>query len=197
MSTAPRILTARRAFSAAAALLLATGLAGCSLVQTAPPPELTGLAKCALGSTWKLDTAKLAEAVQAELGSRGVGATVAAEGSQTLTWGLDSAMALDTDYTLTFTSGPDDQKTVVTDKHSGESGGIAYINSDVAIPRNWDASGLNVKTTATLNGAELESLPYTLVPTDIDDSVGIELTCDGSTLTTHQRGSELTLTWTK
>jgi hypothetical protein len=104
---------------------------------------------------------------------------------------------LATDYTLTLTSGPDDQKTVVTDKHSGTSTGIAYINSEVAIPRDWDGSGLNVTTTATLNGAPLEAVPYELHPIDIDDSVGIELACDGNTLTTHQRGNDLRLTWTK
>ena len=197
MFTARRLFTARRATGAAAAILVVAGLAGCSLVQTAPPAELTGIAKCALGNTWKLDTAKLAEAIAAELATRSITATVTSEGSQTLTWGADSRMALDTDYTMTITSGAADQVTVVTDKHSGESGGIAYINSEVAIPRDWDASGLNVKTTATLNGAELETLPYTLVQTDIDDSVGVELTCDGGSLTTHQRGSDLTLTWTK
>jgi hypothetical protein len=183
--------------AAAAALLAAASLAGCSLVQTPPPPPLTGIAACALGSAWSLDTAKLATDLQAELATRGVTATVVADGSQTLDWNLESKVVLDTDYTLTYTSGPDDQKMVVTDKHSGKATGIAYINSEVAIPRDWDASGLNVKTTATLNGEEQENLPYALLPTDIDDSVGVELTCDGGTLTTHQRGSDLTLTWAK
>jgi hypothetical protein len=181
----------------ALAILALGGLAGCSLVQTAPPAPLTGIAKCALGSTWSLDTGKLAEAVQAELLTRGVTATVAPDGSQTLKWDIDGKVVLDTDYTLTLTSGAADQQTVVTDKHSGTSTGIAYINAEVAIPRNWDASGLNVKTTATLNGVALEALPYTLVQTDLDDSVGVELTCDGGTLTTHQRGSDLILTWAK
>jgi hypothetical protein len=195
--TARRLLTARRTTGAAAAILVAVGLAGCSLAQSAPPTPLTGIAACTLGNTWTLDTAKLAEAVQAELLTRGVTATVVPDGKQTLTWGLDSKLVLDTDYTLTITSGAADQQMVVTDKHAGKSTGIAYINSEVAIPRNWDASGLNVKTTAALNGAAQEALPYTLVRTDIDDSVGVELTCDGATLTTHQRGSDITLTWAK
>jgi hypothetical protein len=191
------LLTARRATGAAAAILVAVSLAGCSLVQTAQPAPLTGIAACALGNTWTLDTAKLAEDVQAELLTRGVTATVVTDGSQSLDWGLDSKVVLDTDYTITLSSGAADQQMVVTDKHSGKSTGIAYINSEVAIPRDWDASGLNVKTTAALNGVEQEALPYTLVQTDIDDSVGVELTCDGGTLTTHQRGSDLTLTWSK
>ena len=195
MFTARRLFTARRTTGAAAAILVAASLAGCSLVQTAPPAELTGIAKCALGSTWKLDTATLAADIAAELATRSITATVTSEGGQTLEWGLDSRMALDTDYTMTITSGPADQVTVVTDKHSGESGGIAYINSEVAIPRDWKDSDLEHTTTATVAGATPEALPYKLVNTDIDDSVGVELTCDGGTMTTHQRGSDLTLTW--
>ena len=182
---------------AAVAILVGVSLAGCSLVEVPDPAPLSGLAACALGNTWSLDTARLAEAVTAELATRGVAVTTAAEGSETLTWGLDSKMAIDTDYTLTLTSGPADQVTVLTEKHSGKSTGIAYINSEVAIPRDWDGSGLNVTTTATLNGAALEALPYALAAIDIDDSVGVELTCDGGTMTTHQRGSDITLTWTK
>lgn len=198
MFTALRISSARRTTAGvAAAILVGVSLAGCSLVEVPEPAPLSGLAACALGSTWTLDTAKLAEQVTAELATRGVTATTTADGSQTLTWGLDSKLAIDTDYTLTLTSGAADQVTVLTDKHQGKSTGIAYINSDVAIPRDWDGTGLNVTTTATLNGAALEALPYSLVPTDIDDSVGIELTCDGGTMTTHQRGSDITLTWAK
>jgi hypothetical protein len=195
--TAPRSLTVRRVVGAASAVLLATGLAGCALVQGNPPEPLTGIAACALGNTWKLDTVALSEAIQAELATRGITATVVTDGSQTLDWGLDSKMVFDTDYTTTITSGAEDQQMVVTDKHSGTSSGIAYINSEVAIPRKWDGSGLTVTTTAALNGAEQEALPYTLVQTDIDDSVGVEITCDGGTLTTHQRGNDLTLTWAK
>jgi len=181
----------------AVATTMAVGLAGCSLVQAAPPPTLSGLAACALGSTWKLDTAKLAEATAAELLTRKITATVAAEGSQTLTWALDGKLVMDTDYTLTATSGADATLTVITEKHSGKTTGIAYINSEVAIPRDWDGTGLNVTTTATVADAAVETPPYALVNTDIDDSVGVELTCDGGTLTTHQRGSDITLTWTK
>lgn len=197
MFTARRSLSTRLTAGAAAAILVGVGLAGCSLVEVAEPTPLSGIAECSLGKTWQLDTAKLAEAVQAELLSRGVTVVAAADGSQTLTWGLDSKLVLDTDYTLTLSSGAADQLTVVTDKHSGKATGTAYINAEVAIPRDWDGTGLKSTTTATLNGAALEPVPYTLVNTDIDDSVGVELTCDGGTLTTHQRGSDITLTWTK
>lgn len=197
MSTARRSLSARRSTAGALAILAAVGLAGCSLVEVAPPAPLTGIAKCALGNTWTLDTATLATAITAELLTRGVTATAVIDGGQTLNWDLDSHIVLDTDYTLTLTSGAEDNQTVITDKHSGKSTGIAYINAEVAIPRDWDATGLNVTTTATVKGVAAETVPYALVQTDIDDSVGVELTCDGGTMTTHQRGSDLTLTWTK
>lgn len=186
----------QRLAMATLATTLIVGLAGCSLVQVAEPAPLTGIAACALGKTWNLDTAKLAEAITADLATRSVTATVAAEGSQTLAWQLDGKLVMDTNYTVTITSGADATLTVVTDKHSGKTTGIAYINSEVAIPRDWDASGLNVDTTATVAGVAVEALPYTLTNTDIDDSVGVELTCDAGTMTTHQRGSDITLTWT-
>ena len=189
------MFTQRLITSVAAATLLVGGLTGCSLLEASPEVPLTGLAACALGKTWNLDTAKLAEAVQLELTGRGAGVVVTADGSQTLAWDLESRMTLDTDYTLTLTSGDAAALTVVTDKHVGTATGIAYINSDVAIPREWDASGLEVTTTSTLNDVAQETLPYTIVKTDLDDSVGIEITCDGGALTTHQRGSEITLTW--
>jgi len=188
--------TTRRAASVALATLLLSGLAGCSLLEANPAVPLSGIAACALGKTWNLDTAKLSEALTADLASRGIAAVVSTEGSQTFAWDLESRVVLTSDYTITSTTGAADQLVVLTDKHSGTSTGIAYINSEVAIPRNWDATALNVTTESTLNGAVQEALPYTLVSTDIDDSVGLELTCDGGTLTTHQRGGEITLTWT-
>ena len=186
----------KRLAIAAVATTMAAGLAGCSLVEAAPPAPLTGIAACALGKTWNLDMPKLAEAVTAELATRKVTATVAAEGSQTIKWGLDGKLTMDTDYTLTLTSGTAEAPTIVVDKHSGKTTGTAYINAEVAIPRDWDATGLNVDTTATVAGVAAETLPYELKNTDIDDSVGVELTCDAGTMTTHQRGSDLILTWT-
>lgn len=186
----------QRLATAVVAAALVVGMSGCALVEVDAPTPLTGIAACSLGKTWKLDTAKLVEAVTADLATRGITATVTVDGSQTLDWQLDSKLVMDTDYTVTATSGADATLTVVTAKHSGTTTGIAYINSEVAIPRDWDATGLNVDTTATVGGVAPEAVPYALVNTDIDDSVGVELTCDGGTMTTHQRGSDVTLTWT-
>lgn len=197
MFTARRSPAARLTAAAATALLAGVGLAGCSLVEVAPPTPLSGIAACSLGNTWNLDTANLAEVLTAELASRGITAVVAVDGSQSLAWDLDSNVVLKTDYTVTSTSGAEGAQTVITSKHSGTSKGIAYINSEVAIPRDWDGTALKVTTTATVSGVDTDPVPYDNVATDIDDSVGVELTCDGSTLTTHQRGSDITLTWAK
>ncbi len=181
----------------AVTLLAGVGLAGCSLVEVAPPAPLSGIAACTLGNTWNLDTGNLAEVLTAELASRGITAVVGVDGSQSLDWDLDSKIVLTTDYTVTTTSGAEGAQTVITSKHSGTSKGIAYINAEVAIPRDWDGTGLSVTTKATVSGVDTDPVPYDNVATDIDDSVGVELTCDGNTLTTHQRGSDVILTWTK
>jgi len=193
---AQRTTTSRLATGAAVGLLALASLSGCALVQTAPPAALTGVAACAQGKTWNLDVPALGTAVQAELATRNIVATVVAEGSQSLSWTVEGKIEMQTDYTLTITSGTPEAQTIVVDKHTGPSTGIAYVNAEVAIPRNWDASDLEHTTTATVAGATPEELPYTLTNTDIDDSVGVELTCDGGTMTTHQRGSDLTLNWT-
>jgi len=55
---------------------------------------------------------------------------------------------------------------------------------------------VSVDTTATSNGTPLDEAPYRIPASDIDDSVGLELTCTADALTVHPRGSELTLDWT-
>ncbi len=185
----------QRLATVALATTMIAGLSGCALVQTPGPAPLSGIAACTLGKTWNLDTQALAATLAAELATRGTTATVTVDGTQTFDWDLESHVVLDANYTVTYTSGPAETPTVVIDKHSGKATGIAYINAEVAIPREWDASGLNVTTTTTVAGTAADKAPYTLVQTDIDDSVGVELTCDGGTMTTHQRGSDITLTW--
>jgi hypothetical protein len=162
------------------------------------PEPLTGIEQCALGKTWSLDMAAIAEQVKADLGRQGVAVTdVTAEGSQSLTWGLDGHVDVATDYTISISAAPAaDQAIVVTSTHTGPMSGKAYINGDVAIPRTWDATGLDVKSVGELNGGPLDPIPFTIPRLDLDDSVGLELTCDGSTLTTHPRGGDVTQTWT-
>ena len=83
------------------------GLGGCSLIEpqgTVVP--LSGIASCAQGHTWQLDMAKLAEDVKANIGAQGVAAEVASDGMQTMTWGIDGAVVIDSAYTLTMTTVP-------------------------------------------------------------------------------------------
>lgn len=181
-----------------AALLL--GLSGCALLQPAGSDEQpTALQQCAIGHTWSLDVDKLAEQVLGVLTENGVAApTVTGSGSQSFQWQLDGAVSVETDYKLAITATPAaDQAITVTETHKGTATGEMFINAEVAIPRNWDSTGHKVEATGELNGAAIEELPFVLPVTDFDDAVGIELTCDGDTLTTHPRGGAVTQTWTK
>ena len=185
-------------FALSAALVV--GMGGCALVeQEGTNKPLTGLAACALGSTWNLDVAGLVPQVQADLAARGVGLTaISADGTQQLEWDINGHIVMTSDYTITMAMTPAaDQTLTVTEKHSGKTTGIAYIHGEVAIPRDWDATGLAVTGTADNNGAPVDPVPFGAMRTDIDDSVGLELTCDGDTLTTHPRGTNITQTWTK
>jgi hypothetical protein len=178
---------------------LVIGLSGCALATPSGGDEpLSGIAQCALGKTWKLDMSAIAEQIKANLVKKGIAVSnVVAEGDQTFSWTIDGRVDVATDYTVTVTSSPAaDQVVVVTSTHNGPMTGKAYINGEVAIPRDWDATGLDVKTKATLGGQPLDPVPFALPKTDIDDAVGLELTCDGGTLTTHPRGTDITQTWT-
>ncbi len=190
--------TARIVSSFLAPLAIVTGLSGCALIEpavTKDPP--TALETCAMGKTWTLDLAALEEQLTTAFTAEGVVVTaVDAQGSQTLEWSEAGDVVLTTDYTVTITSAPAaDQVVTVVQKHSGTSTGKAYINGDVAIPRRWDSTGFSVDVTATNNGTALEEPPFAVPTTDIDDSVGLELTCDASALTVHPRGADVTLTF--
>ncbi|MEO8094752.1 MAG: hypothetical protein ABI632_07450 [Pseudolysinimonas sp.] len=197
------MFTARRAAVVALPALLVFGLTGCSLLQAQDANDApTGVAACALGHTWKLDTKDIATQVSDLLKKGNVAVTsVTADGSQTLDWGIKGDVTMDTNYTLTVTVTPAaDQSTVATQIHKGKVTGKAYINSEVAIPRDWADKDFSVKTTYVVNGKELgakDPIPFTVATTDFDDTVGLELTCDGTTMTTHPRGSKITQSWTR
>lgn len=181
-----------------ATVLLA--LSGCALIEPdTSDSEPTALEACALGHTWALDTADLATQITASLATNGVVLTSAdIQGSKTLTWDLRSAMTVTSDYTITLKSAPAaDQVLTVVQTHKGEATGKAYISADVAIPRTWKADDFTIDTVADNNGTALEDQPYAIPATDFDDSVGLELTCDGDTMTIHPRGSKFTQIWTK
>lgn len=181
-----------------AALLI--GLSGCALIEPSGSIDVpTALQSCAMGHTWNLNVDDLATQVLTVLTAEGVASpTVSASGTQALTWGTDGSVTMDTDYELAITAAPAaDQAITVTQSHKGSVTGQAFINGDFAIPRAWDGSGLKVDTVGQLNDAALDPVPFAIPATDLDDSVGIEITCDGDTLTTHPRNGPVTQTWSK
>lgn len=175
------------------------GLSGCSLIEpqgTVVP--LTGIQACAQGNTWNLDMTKLAEAVKANIGAQGVDAQVATGGNQTMTWAIDGSVVIDSAYTLTITSTPAaGQVQTITTTHTGTATGASYIGDNIAIPRDWDATGTVIKSVGNIDGAPLDPIPFSVLNADLNDSVGVELTCDGNTLTTHPRDGSVIQTWKK
>ena len=190
------MFVSRKAALALPAVLVLT-LGGCALLEPAGTNvPLTGIAACALGHTWTQDFEGLKQQIIDSLGKNGIAATgVTFTGEQTMTWDEKSHMTLKGDYTIAVTTAEAEEKTLtVTEAHSGTASGAAYINGDVAIPRNWD-NKLGWDTTADLSGEALEAPPYGLPATTFDDAVGLILTCDGDTMTISPRGTKLTQTW--
>ncbi|MDO7882371.1 hypothetical protein [Antiquaquibacter soli] len=189
----------RRLAILAGSSALVLALSGCSLLESGSKEPLTGIAACALGHTWQLDFEDLSAKVLAELQKEGVPATaVTAAGTQTLEWDEQGRVVLTSDFDVTVTAAPAaDQTITIVEHHDGTATGAAYINGEVAIPRKWDGTGQNIETTGDNNGTPLETIPWELPWVGIDDSVGLELTCDGESLTIHPRGERITQLWTR
>lgn len=178
-------------FIAAASVLLTT-LSGCALLEPALDEEVpSDVALCTMGHSWTLDTADLATQLLAELQHNHPDVTaVEANGTATLDWGADSTVELASDLTIVVTAGTAEAPVVITESLVGTGGGKAYITADIAIPRGW-TNDVEVETTAQSAGVDLEAPPFEVPGTVLDDSVGLELTCDGGTLTIHPRGSAI------
>ncbi|MGV8912385.1 MAG: hypothetical protein ACOH14_07185 [Rhodoglobus sp.] len=182
---------------APAALLV---LSGCALIEPADTSEQpTAMQACALGHTWELDTTDLAEKLLAELPVNGVPATaVEPSGGQTLTWGENGGVIIESDLVFTITATPAaDQIMTITRAYSGSVTGKALINVDVAIPRDWDVSDYEVETSAVLNDEPVEEVPYTISRSDFDDKLGLVITCEADALTVNPRGTDFIQRWTK
>lgn len=197
------MFTARRVAFVTLPALLVFGLTGCSLLKAQDADNTpTGVAACALGHKWTADTKGFADQLLAVYKKTTLPVkSITSDGKQTLDWGITGDVTVTSDYTLVVTVAPAaDQTTVATQTHKGTATGRAYINAEVAIPRNWNDKNFKVDTKFVVNGAEKAAKdpdPFTITPTDFDDSVGLELTCDGDTLTTHARGSAITQSWTR
>lgn len=175
-------------------------LSGCALVEpadTSQPP--TAMQLCALDQTWSLDTTDLSEKLLAELPSNGVPASaVEPTGGQTLTWQKDGDLTIESDLDFIITAAPKaDQVMTITQSYSGTITGQAPINVDVAIPRMWDVSKYTVESTAVLNEEPVEELAYTIPRKDLNDVLGLVITCEADVMTINPRGTDLIQRWTK
>lgn len=188
----------KRATAVALPAVLLFALSGCSLLTAPGPAPLTGTAACALGHTWKADLEDLSAQVLTILKQSGVPATeVTADGTLSLDWSVEGHVKLTEDYVLTIKTAPAaDQVLTVVQTHSGAATGAAYVNGEVAIPRNWDTSAASVEVVADNNGTAVDDIGFTIPETTFDDSVGLELTCGSGALTTHPRGTGITQKWT-
>lgn len=188
----------RTVLVAASAALLAT-LSGCALVTPRADEEpVSPIAQCVMGHTWTLDNADLGTQLLAELQrDHPEVTTVDVGGSKSIEWGEDHTVTIDSDLTITVTAttATPDQNLVLTQTQSGSATGRAYVDTDVAIPRNWNDE-ITVETTGQQADTALEALPWGLPATAFDDTVGWELTCDGGTMTLHPRGNGVVQRWT-
>ncbi len=141
----------------------------------------------------------IAAKILAEMQAEGHPVTaVTAAGTQELDWDIHGRVVLTSDFDVTITAAPAaDQLITIVESYSGTATGAAYINGDVAIPRKWDASEMTVETTGDNNGTALETIPWKIPAASIDDSVGLQLTCDGEAMTIQPRGSKITQAWTR
>ncbi|NYF11110.1 hypothetical protein HDC94_002266 [Leifsonia sp. AK011] len=184
----------------AGSLALVVGVSGCSLLEAGGgDAPLSGLAACALGHTWQMDVEDMAGKIKSQLDAEGIGGDITLDGTQQLDWDEKGHVVITSDLTMTaVVTVTTDYIITVTKKQTGTTTGAAYISGEVAIPRDWDESELSIATTAETGGAPIEDgSPWPMPSLSFDDSVGLELTCDGDRLTIHPRGERTTQVWTK
>jgi hypothetical protein len=102
------MITKRVTVALALPMAVVFGLSGCSLLTTrGESVALTGVAACALGHTWTLDTTDLAPQIVASLLKKSVaGATVKVDGTQTMDWATTGEISVTSNYTTTVTVAP-------------------------------------------------------------------------------------------
>jgi len=184
------------AMTAAAATM---ALGGCALITpTAPVKTPSALESCAHGTTWALDMAALQAQVVAAYADAGTTVSeVLVDGTQSLDWDENGHVTIESAYTITVSAPSDveDVPYVVTQTINGTTTGRAYFSDVIAIPRDWNADELVIETTAVRGEEALESIPVGVPRTIVDDTVGLEVVCSAEQMTTHGRGTHLTLTW--
>jgi hypothetical protein len=169
-------------------------LGGCSLSAFGGNDEvLTGAAACALDHTWALDLEDYSAQLLLELQDDNARITaVSAAGEQSLVWGLDGFATLTTDYTVSITENVSEGVVKAIEQvRSGKSTGLLTVHGTTAVPSEWEE---DYTVTTTVDGVAPEVEPAIHDPL-IDDSVAIEITCDGGALSTHAHQDNMIMKW--
>lgn len=188
--------THRSAFAVPATVLL-LALSGCSLdIISGDNDELTGAAACALGHSWSADLTDTAAQLLPELQDVNGNVTeVVATGEQVLEWSLEHTAVVTTDYVLTITlTNSDDVVSTVEQTRSGVGKGGLTVHETTAVPSDWEA---DYSRSTTVDGEAVEEPPFAILDPTFDDTVALEITCDGGVLTTLAHGAVVTQKWNR
>lgn len=180
---------------AAAPMLLALALAGCSAGTPAPAADDTA---CLTGQIWQLDVQDSARQLAENLSSNGI-EVISSEGvgSHRMTFTADGLVSSDIDVTYTITAAMDAGLTLtMVQTHSGSNGGEwAWLEDSGVIGfSNWDAGDYQVQTQTLINGTA--SPNSVTVPSETLDGTDMAvLACTADTLSTHATVSPFTQLW--
>ena len=158
-----------------------------------------GAAGCAPGHLWSADIDDMAAQLHQQYLDSGLPAReTTAVGSQTLDWGADGAILVETDYTFTVVADLSDGLVMTMDQHhAGPTAGVLTIDGDVATPSEWDTTGYVVTTTVDINGTASES-PVDVPAYGWGEGTDLQIvSCTDTTLKTFAVGGIVTQTWTR
>ena len=156
------------------------------------------VADCVMGHTWNADVPDIGEQLFAQLQANGTPATSAvASGTQDLTWGMDGAVQVDTNYTFTVVS-PLSEGLILTMQqiHAGPTVGQLTIAGDIATPTSWDSSGYTISTVMDING-QAASMNFPIPDAGLGAGVLLTVTCEGNSMTTFSEGGFVTTKWSR
>jgi hypothetical protein len=188
------MLRSTRSVTAIPAAVILLALGGCSLSAFGGEDEvLTGAAACALGHSWALDLEDYSAQLLAELqGDNSKYTAVTAAGDQTLEWALDGFATLSSDYTVSITKAVSEGVVETTEQaRSGTSTGLLTLHGATAVPSDWEEE---YTASTTVDGVAPEVEPTIYDPL-IDDTVALEVTCEGTSMTTHAHQDNLIIKW--
>jgi hypothetical protein len=123
--------------------------------------------------------------------------SVTAEGSQTMTWNSDNTVAMDTAYEFTVIANLDDGLVMtMVQSHTGPSTGSLTLDGSTATPTDWDNSGYVINTIVDIGGTSVD-MDFDVPATGIEDGANVQITCDGTAMTTVAEGGEFHQNWTR